>query len=567
MRVSRAIAMAIALLAVGASSAMAAPGKITPVGEPIAGHYVVTLDDTTVDVPSFARHLTDSVNGKLGFVYTSALHGFSVSGITRDEAVSLSRRVGVAMVQEDGRLHVAGTQANPPYGLDRIDQRTLPLNQSYTYNNDGTGVHAYDLDTGITPSHVEFTGRASVGTDTVGDGHNGIDCNGHGTHTAGTIGSRAYGVAKGVSLVAVRVLDCNGSGSSSGIVAGINWVTAHAIHPAVANMSLGTTTGTDSTIDSAVTNSINSGVVYAVAAGNGYGNGLGIAEDACTHSPSDVPGALTVSGVDQTDTKPGYANTGTCVDIFAASENVLSTWYTSNTASQTDSGTSMATPHVTGAAALYLAANPTATSAQVVNALNSNADQGVVKSPGSGTPNRLLYVGFIGAGGSPTPTPTPTATPTTTPTSTPTPTPTPTGDPDPGTPNLTNGATTSSTSAAVGAWKYFKIQVPAGKSTLKLDLVGPSCGLLSCAADLDLYGNRAAKPTTTVYGCSAATGSSTETCSISSPAADWYYVGVYTYSGSANQSMTEWSCALQAEDALAAPGASVPRWTWDGLQT
>src|SRR4051794_15367629 len=383
----------------GAGSAHAAAGKITPVGDPIAGQYVVTLNVPRAEVGGTARALAGAVGGNVGFVYTHALTGFSISGITRADALAPSRRAAVALVQEDGRLHAIGTQASPPYGLDRIDQRALPLNQSYTYGNDGAGVHAYDLDTGINASHVQFEGRASVGGDFVGDGQNGNDCNGHGTHTAGTIGSEAYGVAKGVSLVAVRVLDCNGSGSTSGIAAGIDWVTAHAIKPAVANMSLGTTTGKDSTIDAAVNRSIQSGVVYAVAAGNGVGNGLGIAQDACTLSPSNVPAALTVSATDSTDTKPSWANTGTCVDIFAPGVNTLSTGNTSDTATLTESGTSMATPHVTGAAALYLAANPSATPAQVASALNGNATAGVVKSPGSGSPNRLLYTSFIGAGG------------------------------------------------------------------------------------------------------------------------------------------------------------------------
>src|SRR3954453_13362053 len=205
----------------GAGSAHAAAGKITPVGDPIAGRYVVTVNVPPAQVGGTARALAGAVGGNVGFVYTHALTGFSISGITRADALALSRRATVALVQEDGRLHAIGTQATPPYGLGRIDQRALPLNQSYTYGNDGAGVHAYDLDTGINASHVEFEGRASIGTDTVGDGQNGVDCNGHGTHTAGTIGSEAYGVAKGVSLVAIRVLDCGGSGSSSGIIPGV----------------------------------------------------------------------------------------------------------------------------------------------------------------------------------------------------------------------------------------------------------------------------------------------------------------------------------------------------------
>jgi subtilisin family serine protease len=225
------------------------------------------------------------------------------------------------------------------------------------------------------------------------------DCNGHGTHVSGTVGGATYGVAKSVSLVAVRVLGCGGSGSTSGVIAGVDWVTANHASPAVANMSLGG--GLSSALDQAVTNSIASGVSYGVAAGNG--NFLGIAQDACNSSPADTPNAITVSATDNTDTKASWANYGTCVDIFGPGVNITSSWYTSPTATNTISGTSMATPHVVGAAALYLQANPSATPAQVAAALTGNATPSVVKSGGSGSPNLLLYTGFIGGGSTTTP--------------------------------------------------------------------------------------------------------------------------------------------------------------------
>jgi subtilisin family serine protease len=461
-------------------------------------------------------------------------------------------------------------------------------------------VTAYDIDTGLRFTHTQFAGRARSGFDAV-DGGSADDCNGHGTHTAGTIGGSLTGVAKQVGLVAVRVLDCDGSGSTSGIVAGINWIIGdhQAGSPAVANMSLGSQLGTDSAIDAAVRSMINDGITTSVAAGNGYGNGL-YAQNACNTSPADVTEALTVSATDNTDTKPIYANTGNCVDLFAPGENIISTWYTSDTATASDSGTSMSAPHVAGAAALYLEAHPSATPAKVASAITGGATAGAVKSPGSGSPNKLLYVGFIPAGGGGTGgnqapvasftssctnlacsfsdtstdadgtiasrswafgdgatstaaapahtyaaagtynvtltvTDNAGATASTTKAVTVT---AAGGDPDPGTPTLTSGTAATGQSAAAGGFKYYKVLVPSGARQVRLDLTGPACGLLSCNPDLDLFGRAGAKPTTTTFGCSAETGSSTETCTLSSPPAGYVYVGVYTYSGSAGANLT-----------------------------
>ncbi|MDQ1687044.1 MAG: hypothetical protein QOK42_19, partial [Frankiaceae bacterium] len=583
--------MAAALLA--GPVAMAAEAS-TPDSGPARG-YVVQLAAPGA-VGQLAAELTSRYGGTVGFTYSHAIRGFSVR-MPAAAAQRLAADPLVAVVSADQVVRVADVQTPAQYDLDRIDQRSATLDNKYTYGATGSGVHAYDIDTGITPGHTDFGGRASVGYDAVGDGQNGIDCNGHGTHTAGTIAGTVHGVAKLASLVGVRVLDCGGSGSSSGIVAGVDWVAAHSIHPAVANMSLGSSLGTDSAIDAAVTGLVNSGVTVAVAAGNGYGNGL-YAQDACGTSPADVPSAITVSATDNTDTKPVWANTGTCVDLFAPGVGVVSDWYTSNTATSSDDGTSMSAPHVTGAAALYLQANPSATPAQVASYFTSQATAGAVKSPGSGSPNKLLYVGGITAGGGGTTNQPPVAnftastsglTATLTDTSTDSDgtiasrswtfgdgatgtgspvshtyaaagtytvtesvtdnggasastsksvTVTASGggtDPDPATPNLTSGQTANGTSAAVGGFTYFKINVPAGKSQILFNLVGPSCGLLSCTADLDLYGRGGAKPTTTTYSCSAATGSSTESCSVSAPTAGWWYVGIYTYSGGAGK--------------------------------
>src|ERR1041385_3257512 len=306
----------------------------------------------------------------------------------------------VKYVEEDGIVSIDTTQSPATWGLDRIDQRNLPLSNSYTYATTASNVHAYIVDTGILISHSDFGGRASVGVVEIGDGHNGIDCNGHGTHVSGTVGGATYGVAKGVSLVAVRVLDCSGSGTNSGVIAGVNWVAANAIKPAVANMSLGG--GASQALDDAVTGAVNNGVVMCVAAGNGDANGNAV--DACTTSPARAPAAITVSATDSTDHKPVWANTGTCVDIFAPGLNITSAWDTSTTATNTISGTSMATPHVCGTAALYVGLNPTATPASVASALINNSTSGVVIGAGTGSPNRLLYEAFIGSGGTPAPT-------------------------------------------------------------------------------------------------------------------------------------------------------------------
>jgi subtilisin family serine protease len=306
----------------------------------------------------------------------------------------------VAYVEQNHVLHAFGTQSNPPsWGLDRIDQRNLPLDNSYTYPVTGTGVRAYIIDTGIRFSHGQFGGRASSGYDAI-DGGSADDCNGHGTHVAGTVGGTGYGVAKEVRLVGVRVLNCSGSGTTAQVVAGIDWVTANAVKPAVANMSLGG--GADSTLDAAVSRSIASGITYGIAAGNG--NIFGIRQNACNTSPARVPEAITVGATQNNDAAASFSNYGTCVDLLAPGVSITSSWYTSDTASNTISGTSMATPHVAGAAAQLLQQNPGWTPQQVRDAMVANATTNKITNPGTGTPNRLL---FVGSGTTPPPPPPP----------------------------------------------------------------------------------------------------------------------------------------------------------------
>jgi subtilisin family serine protease len=394
-------ALTVGAVAVGSPAAAApAEGSIRDAGtaEVVADSYVVVLKSDGASVNSRTQSLAGKYGASVKHTYTSALRGFSAT-MSEARAKRLAADPAVDYVQRDGVYSISATQSpTPSWGLDRIDQRALPLNNSYTYPTTASNVHAYVIDTGIRVTHTDFGGRAVSGRDTVDNDTNADDCHGHGTHVAGTIGGTSFGVAKGVQLVAVRVLNCQGSGSTAGIVAGIDWVTANAIKPAVANMSLGG--GADTTLDSAVANSIASGVTYGIAAGNGdiFGN----PQNACNTSPARTPTAITVGATQSNDAKASFSNYGTCLDIFAPGVSITSAWRTSDTATNTISGTSMATPHVVGAAALVLAASPGLTPQQVRDTLVNNATSGVVTNPGTGSPNKLL---FVGDGGPPPPPP------------------------------------------------------------------------------------------------------------------------------------------------------------------
>ena len=350
--------------------------------EVVPGRFMITLRDDVSPASVASEH-----GVRPDFVYTHALSGFAGS-ISDAARAGLLRDARVLRIEPDGIAHAVTTQSGATWGLDHIDQRALPLDGSYTYNNTGAGVTAYIIDTGIETSHPDLGGRASVGIDEIGDGRNGIDCNGHGTHVSGTVGGNTWGIAKEVTLVAVRVLNCGGSGTWSGVVAGIDWVVGnHTSGPAVSNMSLGG--GASATVDDAVNRMINDGVASAVAAGNG--NFAGRAQDACKSSPARVPNAMTIGATDKTDTKTSWSNYGKCVDWFAPGLGITSDWLNGGT--NTISGTSMATPHTTGVAALYLQSNPTASPAAVRAALFANLSAGVVKNSRT-TNNHLLYTNY-----------------------------------------------------------------------------------------------------------------------------------------------------------------------------
>ena len=385
----------VVLLVVAASGVVEA-GPIRKHPRPIPGSYIVVLrqdvarspKDSISRLPSVAELATEMVElshlGKRRFIYEHSLHGFAVAA-TPFEAEQLANDSRVAFVEEDGVMEASAAQTNATWGLDRVDQRTLQLNKTYQYNQTGSGVHAYVIDTGLRATHVEFKGRIGNGFSAVSDGQGTNDCNGHGTHVAGTIGGSTYGIAKAVTLHAVRVLGCTGTGTSSGVIAGVEWVTANRVRPAVANMSLGG--GISNALDLAVVNSIAAGVTYAIAAGNATA-------DACQSSPARVAAALTVGASGSTDTRASFSNFGTCLDVFAPGSGIGSAWHTSDTAVNTLSGTSMASPHVAGAAALYLQTNRGASPAQVVQALLAQATTARVLDAGAGSPNRLLYTLF-----------------------------------------------------------------------------------------------------------------------------------------------------------------------------
>ena len=406
------VAGATALAGFGTSGAAMAQdtGEIRNAGaaNTVPNSYIVVLKESEVSaktVNQAASSLATQYDGEVTFTYDSVLRGFSVK-MSEQQALRLAADPDVAYVEQDAIATTSATQNNPTWGLDRIDQANLPMDDQFTYpDSAGQGVTAYVIDTGIRTTHNEFEDRASSGYDFIDNDSNANDCNGHGTHVAGTVGGRSYGAAKNVDLVGVRVLNCEGRGAYSVIIAGMDWVADNAQKPAVANMSIGGTT--DSSVNRAATNLMESGVTTVVAAGNSN-------EDACNSSPASASAVITVGASNARDERstwpeiPGAeSNYGRCLDIWAPGTDITSAWIGGDTATRTIDGTSMASPHVAGAAALHLGISPSDSSQQVRDALVGNATTDVLTDIKYGSPNKLLNTSYLNGDGPGDPDPNP----------------------------------------------------------------------------------------------------------------------------------------------------------------
>ncbi|MBE0370480.1 S8 family peptidase [Pseudoalteromonas aurantia] len=475
----------------------------------IEGKYIVVFDTPKIinnlDEKAIATYIDQQVN-MLNSKYNVTVEkkfGTALNGVLVDASVkqihTLLNDPSVKYIEQDQIVSITplvsakADQGNAIWGLDRVDQTDLPLNSNYHYDYDGSGVTAYVIDTGVLISHNEFGNRASHGYDFVDNDSNATDCNGHGTHVAGTVGGSSYGVAKNVNVVGVRVLGCNGSGTNSGVIAGINWVKNNASGPSVANMSLGG--GASQATDDAVNNAVAAGISFVVAAGNDNSS-------ACNYSPARAANAITVGSTTSSDSRSSFSNYGNCLDIYAPGSSIKSAWYNSNSATNTISGTSMASPHVAGAVALYLDQNPSLTPSQIDSLLGQRSSKNKVSDAKSGSPNELLYTL---AGSTPPP-------------------------PPPVVIELNNGQSVSA-SGANGSQTLYKIAVPQGSSSLSINLAGGT-------GDADLYTQVGQEPTLTSYNCRPYKNGNSESCSFTDPSAGDWYILLNGYSQYANASLT-----------------------------
>lgn len=369
-----------ALLSAHAQSTAPTAPK-TRVGKPVAGQYIVRLRPTVTDVRAQAAGLAKQSGGSVLNVFQHAMKGFSAR-LPAAAVTALRNNPNVLSVEQDAILYLNTTQNSAAWGLDRIDQVDRPLSSTYEYNFTGDGVRAYVIDTGIRASHTDLANRVLAGYTAINDGQGTADCNGHGTHVAGTIGGTTWGVAKAVQLVPVRVLDCAGSGTYSGVIAGIDWAASQSHRPAVANLSLGGPAS--ASLDAAIAGAVSKGISMVVAAGNDNLN-------ACNYSPAREPSAITVGATTSADARSSFSNYGSCLDVFAPGSSITSAWYTGDTATATLSGTSMAAPHTAGVVALMLQSKPDATPLAIVEQLKKSASLNKLTSIGTGSPNLLAY--------------------------------------------------------------------------------------------------------------------------------------------------------------------------------